>query len=209
MVFQYADNGSLNKFLRKNFRDLNWQTKLKLLEDISQDLYRIHDAGYVHADFHSGNILQDKSISKNMQSYISDLGLSKKENENDSNSDIYGVIPYVAPEVLSDKKFTKAADIYGFRVIISEMSTGQRPFDGHEFDIGLAIKICNGLRPEFAPGTPDCYIKFAKQCMDSNAKKRPDAWDIQVKLSEWNECMESSDDTNEIKKQFFEADKAA
>src|ERR1043165_9916934 len=119
---------------------------LKLLYDISKDLNNIHYAGYVHADFHSGNILQDKSISKNMQSYISDLGLSKKENENDSNSNIYGVIPYVAPEVLSDKKLTQAADIYGFGVIMSEMSTGQRPFDGHEFNIGLAIKICEGLR---------------------------------------------------------------
>ena len=57
MVFQYADNGSLHKFLRMKFRDLTWQIKLKLLEDISFDLFRIHYAGYIHADFHSeGNI---------------------------------------------------------------------------------------------------------------------------------------------------------
>jgi hypothetical protein len=59
MVFQFADNGSLYKFLRKNFHDPAWQPKLKLLFDISKDLYRIHRAGYVYADFHSGNILQD------------------------------------------------------------------------------------------------------------------------------------------------------
>ncbi|RIB24095.1 hypothetical protein C2G38_2070757 [Gigaspora rosea] len=68
MVFQYADNGNLYNFLKKNFRDLIWQTKLKLLFDISKDLFQIHRAGYTHADFHSGNILQDESISKNMQS---------------------------------------------------------------------------------------------------------------------------------------------
>ena len=42
MVFQYADSGSLYKFLRTNFRDLNWQAKLKLLLYISEDLYQIH-----------------------------------------------------------------------------------------------------------------------------------------------------------------------
>ncbi|RIB12595.1 kinase-like domain-containing protein [Gigaspora rosea] len=100
MVFQYADNGSLHKFLRMKFQDLTWQIKLKLLEDISYDLDEIHKAGYIHADFHSGNILQDESISKWLRSYISDLGLSKKVDGNDSEDGTYGVLPYVAPEVL-------------------------------------------------------------------------------------------------------------
>ncbi|RIB21375.1 hypothetical protein C2G38_2078444, partial [Gigaspora rosea] len=72
MVLQYVNNGNLYKFLRSNFRDLNWQAKLKLLLDISEDLIEIHDIGYIHADFHSGNILQHKGISENMKSYISD-----------------------------------------------------------------------------------------------------------------------------------------
>src|SRR5690242_8547881 len=76
MVFQYADNGSLHKFLRINFRDLIWKTKLKLLLNISDDLSDIHGAGYIHANFHSGNILQNKGVSESLQSYVSDLGLS-------------------------------------------------------------------------------------------------------------------------------------
>ncbi|RIB07248.1 kinase-like domain-containing protein [Gigaspora rosea] len=207
MVFQYADSGNLNKFLRTKFHEVTWKTKLKLLFDISKDLYRIHDAGYIHADFHSGNILQDQHISTTLQSYIADLGLSKKDNENGSEGEIYGVMPYVAPEVLSGQKFTKAADIYGFGVIMSEMSTGQRPFDGHEFDHILAVKICNGLRPEFAPGTPDCYIELANQCMNLGPQKRPNAYEIWDILEEWNISIENSDDTSNIKKQFLDADK--
>ena len=34
MVLQYANNGCLCKFLRKNFCDLTWKTKLNLLKDI-------------------------------------------------------------------------------------------------------------------------------------------------------------------------------
>ncbi|RIB17538.1 kinase-like domain-containing protein [Gigaspora rosea] len=163
MVFQYANSGNLYKFLRTNFRDLNWQAKLKLLLDMSEDLYQIHYAGIIHADFHSGNILQHKGISENMKSYISDMGLSKNSYVDDSEGCVYGVMPYVAPEVLLGQGFTVAADIYGFGVIMSEMSTGQRPFDGYQFNEELAVKICIGLRPEFAQGTPECYIKLAEQ----------------------------------------------
>ncbi|RIB10889.1 kinase-like domain-containing protein [Gigaspora rosea] len=208
IVLQYADSGNLSRFLRTKFQEVNWKTKLKLLFDISKDLYRIHEAGYIHANFHSGNILQDVRIGRSLQSYIADLRLSKKTNENDSEDEIYGVMPYVAPEVLLGEKFTKAADIYSFGVIMSEMSTGQRPFDGQEFDHRLAIKVCKGLRPEFAPGTPDCYIELANQCTDFDSQKRPSASKIWNILEEWNESMESLDSINEIKKQFLAADKA-
>ncbi|RIB25552.1 kinase-like domain-containing protein [Gigaspora rosea] len=222
MVFQYANNGSLYKFLRTNFQDLTWRTKLKLLKDISHDLKQVHNAGYIHSDFHSGNILQNKDMNEIIQSYISDLGLSKEKNKNDSGSCIYGVMPYVAPEVLSGQKFTPAADIYDFGVIMSEMSTGQRPFDGCQFNDELAVKICFGLRPEFALGTPNCYIELAKQCMDPDPQKRPAAWIVNSKLGIWSRIMSGSYkysphkfsyynpndyDADEIKKQFLNADK--
>lgn len=34
MVFQYANNGSLDKYLKTNFTTLTWQAKLQILEDI-------------------------------------------------------------------------------------------------------------------------------------------------------------------------------
>ncbi|RIB22545.1 kinase-like domain-containing protein, partial [Gigaspora rosea] len=182
MAFQYANNGSLYKFLKNNFCSLTWQTKLEMLKNISNELDNIHRyAKYIHADFHSGNILQDQ------QSYIADLGLSRKTNEKVLDGDIYGVMPYVAPEVLSgEQQFTQAADIYGF---------------------GLAAKICKGLRPEFAPGTPKCYIELAQKCMNSDPQKRPEALDVYSIIDGWLEEIVNLDDNNEIKKQFSEADK--
>ncbi|RIB29769.1 kinase-like domain-containing protein [Gigaspora rosea] len=165
-----------------------FMTKLKLLLDVSSDLRTIHYAGYIHADFHSGNILQDGIINKNLQSYVTDLGLSKKYNGNDLEGKIYGVMPYVAPEVLLGQKLTAKADIYGFGVIMSEISNGQRPFDGYEFNTGLALKI-------------------SKQCMDPDPQKRPDANDAHETLYSWNKYMERSDSTNEIKMQFLNTDK--
>ncbi|RIB25854.1 kinase-like domain-containing protein [Gigaspora rosea] len=181
MVFQYVNNGNLYKYLRKNFCTLTWKAKLEILKNISYELYLIHKfAGYIHADFHSGNILQDQ------QTYIADLGLSRKTDEKGLKGDIYGVMPYVAPEVLSgEQQFTQAADIYGFGAIMSEMTTGQRPFDGHEFNLKLAVKIYKGLRPEFAPETPKCYIELAEKCMNSDPQKRPSASDIWRTIEDW------------------------
>ncbi|RIB00774.1 kinase-like domain-containing protein [Gigaspora rosea] len=166
IVLQYADNGNLHNFLRTKFQEVNWQSKLNIFFDISKDLSNISYSGYIHADFHSGNILQNKGTSTTLHSYIADLGLTKKANKNDSEGEIFEIIPYVAPEVLFGQKVTKAADIYSFGVIMSEMSTGQRPFDVQEFDHKLAIKICKRLRPEFAPRTPKYYIELAKKCMN-------------------------------------------
>ncbi|RIB29727.1 kinase-like domain-containing protein [Gigaspora rosea] len=190
-------------YKKKNFCDLTWQAKLEILKNISAELYSIHErAGYIHADFHSGNILQDQG------SYIADLGLSRKTDEKVLEGDIYGVMPYVAPEVLlGEQQFTKATDIYGFGVIMSEMTTGQRPFDGHKFDTKLAVKICKGLQPEFAPETPKCYIELAKKCMNSDPQERPVSSNIYCEIKDWLEKIANSDDDNEIKKQFLEADK--
>ncbi|RIB28803.1 hypothetical protein C2G38_2028251 [Gigaspora rosea] len=68
---------------------------------------------------------------------------------------------------------------------MTEMSTGRPPHCNIEYDGMLAIQICNGLRPEFAKGTPECFIQLANQCMDANPSNRPTASDICKKLYNW------------------------
>jgi serine/threonine protein kinase len=207
MVLQFADSGSLNKFLEKKFKELTWKDKLSQLIDILNDLVKFHKAGYTHSDFHSGNILQNK-IGETIFSYIADLGLSKKIEDNQS-KEIHGVLPYVAPEVLDGKKYTPASDIYGLGIMMAEMSSGQRPFDGHKFNTSLAVKIIRGLRPDFAPGTPACYIRLAKKCIDQDPQKRPTANEISSKLYHlW--CFlyyTEKFDKLGIKEKFLSADK--
>ncbi|RIB10575.1 hypothetical protein C2G38_2043374 [Gigaspora rosea] len=76
---------------------------------------------------------------------------------------------------------------------MSEMSTGQR---GYQFNEELAIKICIGLRPEFAPGTPEYYVKLAKQCMYSDSQKRPYAYKIRYTLNNWYDIIKQSDNVD-------------
>ncbi|RIB03658.1 kinase-like domain-containing protein [Gigaspora rosea] len=208
MVYQYANRGNLFDFLSQYFRKLTWQKKLKQLEDISYNLFRIHEAGLIHSDFHSGNILLNQNIDGNIDSYITDLGLSKKKDESGSKV-IYGFMPYVALEILGGHKHTQEADIYGLGVIMAEMSTGKRPYEAWKINNDLALAICNGLRPEFTIGTPECYIELAKQCMDSDPQKRPTAKFIHSKIVQWKIIMESENLTNkelDLKNKFINAD---
>ena len=82
----------------------------------------IHKLDIVHQDFHPGNILS--SNFKNYDIMISDFGISKLIGANPNNPEkknIFGVLPYIAPEVLSGEEYTKAADVYSFGIIAYEI----------------------------------------------------------------------------------------
>ncbi|RIB09133.1 kinase-like domain-containing protein [Gigaspora rosea] len=198
---QLVRGGKLHQYMRIKFKKLKWKDKLLRLTEISKELIQIHEAGYIHCDFHSGNILQHKEelwLEKIIKSYITDLGSSRNNKESTLKKGICGVLPYIAPEILLGKKFTQAADIYGFGVIMAEITTGIPPFDGYLFNNDLAIKICGGLRPDFAPGTPNCYIKLAKLCMNSDPQKRPTAKMLFDEFSKWYDFMNEQDTDDEV-----------
>src|SRR5437763_2723343 len=119
MVMNYAENGNLRHHLNNSFNSMDWGRKLNTLQYIASGLKEIHDNGLIHHDFHCGNILNSSSLI-----YITDLGLCRPANEKPSQSGVYGVLPYVAPEVLRGKEYTQASDIYGFGVIAYEVCTG-------------------------------------------------------------------------------------
>jgi serine/threonine protein kinase len=89
---------------------------------------------------HTGNILRDGSWT-----LISDLGLCW-DNTSTIKSDgvVRGVLPYVAPEVLRGRPYTRAADVYSIGMIMFELWSGKQPFEGREYDIFLALDICSG-----------------------------------------------------------------
>jgi serine/threonine protein kinase len=88
-------------------------------------LKTIHNENFIHRDFHSGNILSLKDDHKKW--VIGDLGLSQPAN-NSSNNEIYGVVPYVAPEIFRGGAFSKESDIYSMGMIMWELTSGCRPF---------------------------------------------------------------------------------
>ena len=214
MIIQLADQGNLRHIISSNFNNTLWKDKIKILLGSAYDLSNLHELGYFHKDFHSGNILKDSNIDN--YSYVSDFGLSGPSNEQKSNDKICGVLPYIAPEVLNGEPYTLSSDIYSFGVVMAELSSGKPPFYKRKHDTSLALEICNGLRPEFGKGTPEIYKKLAHRCMNANPNQRPTADELYEIFSFWyysiREVYYQEEEKfgykgKEIKAVFKEADK--
>ncbi|RIA86097.1 kinase-like domain-containing protein [Glomus cerebriforme] len=109
--------------------------------------------------------------------------------ENTKNT-IHGVLPYIAPEILRGKIYTKAADIYSLGIIIYEVISGLPPYHDVSHDENLAIKICQGLRPRFNIEVPHAFVHLIKSCLDANPLNRPTAKQIRDKLLPWHSEIE-------------------
>ncbi|RIA97411.1 kinase-like domain-containing protein, partial [Glomus cerebriforme] len=178
LVLEYVKYGSLRNFLDKYNRHLLTSYKIRILINVAEGLNEIHSKNLTHQDIHSGNILNiDFDRTK-----ITDLGLSKyisqsqKSNNNNEGKQIYGNLPYIAPEVLRGQPYTKKSDIYSFGIIINEVFTGERPYINYTIydEINLTIDICkNGLRPKIYKNTPNSLITLLNKCWDANSFNRP------------------------------------
>jgi serine/threonine protein kinase len=71
-----------------------------------------------------------------------------------SNNEIYGVVPYIAPEKFKGSSFSKESDVYSLGMIMWGLTTGRKPFADFEHDHILIYKILDGDNLiEFGLGT--------------------------------------------------------
>ena len=132
-------------------------------------------------------------LSDNFKVYIriSDFGLSKLIGANPNSPEkknIFGVLPYIAPEVLSGEEYTKAADVYSFGIIAYEIVTGFPPYPDIPHDKDLAMKICNGLRPKIPFHTPKLITRTIMRCWDARVTHRPTFEELYEELEKyWND----------------------
>ncbi|KAF0544875.1 kinase-like protein [Gigaspora margarita] len=173
MVLQYANEGTLRKYLKANFTLLQWTDKLCIAKGIALGLLHLHDNNIIHRDLHSNNILICQRQPK-----IADFGISKQINETSitSNSTVHGMPAYIEPQCLIEQgyKRDKRSDIYSFGVILWEISSGRSPFLSFESALQLAVHISRGNREEPVKGTPSQYIELYKQCWDNDPANRPE-----------------------------------
>jgi serine/threonine protein kinase len=181
MVLYYCDGGNLRNHYLNN--ELGYYLKIYNLKRIASGLLDIHNAEKIHKDLHSGNILFDYIP------YISDLGMCQPvniEKKSIENKGIYGVLPYMAPEVLRGYQYTKASDIYSFGIIMNEYISEEIPYNNNPHDHVLTIKICKGLRPNIFEYTPKLLVGLITKCWDAKAENRLTAKEIFQQLNDFH-----------------------
>jgi serine/threonine-protein kinase len=88
-----------------------------------EGLVAIHDAGVLHADLKSSNVLIDELD----RVTIIDFGLARRRGEASELTLVAGTPAYMAGELLDNKPPTVASDIYAAGVVLYEMLAGSPP----------------------------------------------------------------------------------
>ena len=168
MILPYVQEGNLRDYLRKNHSKLTLKDRITIFRYLCLSLYHVHEKDLIHCDLHSGNILIQGG-----GCFITDLGLCGPVDEKSSGK-IYGITPYIAPEVFQGKKITKESDIYSIGMLMWEILAGYPPFDNRAHDENLILNIVfNEMRPPLLSNMPDDYAQMMQKCWDVDPSKRP------------------------------------
>ncbi len=149
-----------------------------LIAQMAEGLQAAHDAGIVHRDFKSSNV-----ILCNGRAVITDFGLARTEPGAQAaqptctitvNSLVAGTIAYMSPEQLSGGPVTAASDIYSFGIVLFEMATGQLPFDDRHI-IHSAMQRAAGSIPNARILVPEIDSRWdhaINRCLRQDPAKR-------------------------------------
>jgi len=144
---------------------------------------------------------------------IGDLGLSILESEANNINEITGVMPYLAPELLSRRGlYSQETDVYAFGMIMWEISSHEKPFHDIVHDKVLALRICQGRRPKITQDTPPFYQDLMQKCWHVDPTQRPTAKEIYVLTDNWcyfrtQEIEDQINKADEIRKKNMEIQK--
>jgi hypothetical protein len=109
---------------------------VQIVRQILSGLAHAHGQGVIHRDIKPGNIMLGEAAGMGDHVRIFDFGLAKLHDPGfegePSMVGIVGTPCYMAPEQTRGDKVDARADLYATGIVLFEMLTGQKPFDGED-----------------------------------------------------------------------------
>ena len=153
---------------------------LPIVEQIAAGLDAAHTAGVVHRDFKSSNIMLSESAERPLRTVITDFGLARGASKDpglvsiSASGQILGTPAYMAPEQVEGHEATAAADIYALGIVLYEMVTGKRPFDGGSAISVAARRLTEPPPPprSFVPDLDPNWEAVILRCLERDPTRR-------------------------------------
>jgi serine/threonine protein kinase len=170
IVMQCVDGESLKQAISSG-RKFSPLEVVDLMMCLCDALEFAHQNKIVHRDIKPGNILLDKQG----RPYLVDFGVARMEMSTMTQSGtIVGTPSYMSPEQIQGIRVDARADIFSLGVIIYEMLTGKRPFEGDHITT-IVYKIMNeeptNIR-EMKRDLPEGFEQIIKKALEKDPNKR-------------------------------------
>ncbi|MGH9344994.1 MAG: protein kinase domain-containing protein [Terriglobia bacterium] len=175
IAMEYVEGESLQKVIARR-QSLPLALKLKIISQFCQGLDHAHKHGVVHRDVKPGNILvKPDGVVK-----VVDFGIAHLDSTTLTKTGVFmGTVNYSSPEQLNDGHVDVRSDLWSVAVVMYELLTYHKPFEGANFAT-LISKILN-TEPEpmaqYYPGIPAELDALVSRCLQKDPARRPQGLD--------------------------------
>ena len=206
IVMELVEGKSLHELIPRKGMRLN--EGLRVAAQVADALTAAHAAGIVHRDLKPGNIMVDV----HGRVKVLDFGLAKlsapstppaadeptrtfaTDQPHTEAGVIVGSVPYMSPEQAEGRLLDARSDIFSFGVVLYEMLSGRKPFQGatHVATISAILKESPKPLSELAPEIPRELERLVDRCMRKDPERRWQSMrDLRVALLELKEESDS------------------
>jgi len=137
---------------------------------ISEGLQAVHDAGIIHRDLKSPNIMVDpQKVARLM-----DFGIAKRQEGGGASTatgQILGTPEYMSPEQAQGQRVDFRSDVYALGIVIYEIFTGNVPFRG-ETPISTILKHLHDPPPIDTARVPDALRPVLRRALAKDPAAR-------------------------------------
>jgi eukaryotic-like serine/threonine-protein kinase len=169
LVMEYIQGDDLKHHLDSGDR-YSLEQSLHMIDDLLSALDYAHRHGVVHRDIKPANLLLEASG----RLKLTDFGVARMQDAEATRTQgaMVGTLKYMAPEQVQGQKIDTRADLFAVGVILYQLLTDQRPFDG-ENEFAIIHQIIGHTPP--APSSVDARLPSAIDAVVARAlAKKPD-----------------------------------